>query len=148
MILVIRFPQVSDATFHDEEEQKAWMMKKVILDNKEWPPKEDDDNWRLSEFYYVHSMKKKTKTSFCVDENLSRAASDLASGSSMVALEDDKKLPKGKDSSAAHRQAVNKVVGVCARLAKAIQTSENALPSWGFDSRPATLIEGLTWLKV
>ena len=121
-------PKVTDNTFSSDAEQMKWMEKKCVMDDPEHPPLVDDDNWRLSEFWYVKDLGKKTKTTFTMNEKLQRTGNDQTAGAQMVAVEEVKKNLKGKDPAEKHKQYINKIVIISGRLAKLVGSAENALP--------------------
>ena len=104
------------------------MKKKCILNNPDYPPKVDKDNWRLSEYFYEHDLGMKTKTSFTLDESLNRSGADQGAVASMVSLEEEKKLGK-KDPKEKHRQSISRVTNLAAKLGKNIGAAETSLPS-------------------
>ena len=104
------------------------MKGKVFIEHPEFPPKHFASNWKLSEYYYIHSLGKKTKTTFTMDEGLHRAGADLAAGAAMLA-DVPTKVGKGKDPLEVHKQNLNKVSSLCERLGKQISQTENFMPS-------------------
>ena len=102
------------------------MKRKVDVDHPDYPPKRFAGNWKLSEFHYTHNLGKKTKTTFTMDENLNRTASDLASGTAM--LGDEVKPKNQKDPAQVHRLHITRITTLCAKLAKAMGQTESALP--------------------
>ena len=127
----LSLPQVKETDFLSDAEQEKWMLDKVSpFISAEQPARVNKDNYKLSEYYFEHSKGKDTCFSTVVEESLSRTATDLAAGTSILQVEGSEgSCQRRVDPEIKHKQMIGKVQAMARKLGTSIGSTESALPS-------------------
>ena len=123
---------MKETDFANDAEQEKWMMGKVApYARDDMPPIvfEGGQNFKLDEYYFEHSKGKDVATITCVEEDLSRTASDMNAGAAILQLEAAGVGKKTISPEEKHKQLLGKLQGLIKRLGATIGSTESSLPS-------------------
>ena len=106
------------------------MAKKIAANtDPNYPALEDENNWKLSEFYFKHNQGLQKNDKSEVQDKLERTAGDQSSALAALGEEPEKKNKKGQSVDDKHKGGVAGVVRVSNKLHKIMIGVENRLPS-------------------
>ena len=122
--------KVPENHFKDDAEARRWYEKHIEGNtDPDFPPKIDDQNWKLSEHYYIEDKGTSLSNVSKVTDQLKRDASEVAAG--LAALGDQPPEPKARKVLTVeeqHKQAMDKATKAANKLQKLVLSTFARLP--------------------